>query len=590
MASVHDIKKDISNSRECNKATINHYSILLDYIITDDYDFSADHETLDVEKVLFDWYRRYDPSVESTYNSDLLDLIKSDQSIFQYEDFLPLDLNHYIFLRVIKYYQLYINHIDKFEVIFKMTLSTYNIDLKARTTLLSGLVQPFIEYTKAHKGEDKAINLFEFIEPRNVESIVLKVLNLMLYFSQNEYNNSRSSSKIVDTVLNPYLQYIFKYHCKLESSVQNTTLTFLKANVKSINYNFIQKLVGLLKEDVFIVQITDILSFTTENMVSIPCTLYEINEFYSLFEDETSGFKLYNKTLTLTSFREQYLPILNLLKTKNIVLVHNFMNKGSVQMEQFNELLADNPSYIKKNQHLVLKKFFRIPEKYILKKLINIHDSENTDTSLFSKDLVNEKFWDNFNQANTCSKSNKFLNICYDVAVQLSDYHVDLLNTLHMFPVHFRPSALFSISLDELATVLVVESRLNVIEAFNVIKKTTEILKSISNKPLDHLLLPDETILIMCQSTYINEIDDPDNIDYLESTIFDFINLVSEFNELKYKFYDTKKYDTLWLRVVHFVNESNKDDIFFKVLLVLPINFEQKSATIPKYINNLLLH
>lgn len=589
MSSITDIQKDINNSRSCNKSTIDHYSILLDYIITDDYDFSADHEKLDVEKVLFDWYKKYDPSVDSQYESVLLQLINSDQTVFQLKDFLPLDLNHYIFLRVIKYYQLYHNQIEKFEIIFEMILDTYNIDLKARTTLLSGLIQPFIEYTKVDKDADKVINLFEFIEPKNVESILLRILSLVLYSSQNEYNN-KSSYNLVHGVLQPFLRYNFDYHSKLIPLIHKTSLTFLAANVSSVNYSFVQNLLSLLLEGTEIVQKNEIVTFITENMDIVPFTLYEINEFYNMFGQDSFDFKFFNKNLSLHVFKADFLSILNLLKTKNIVMVHQFLKRGSVQIEQFNQLLTENPDFIKKNQHLVLEKFNRIPEKYILKKLINIHDSEDTDTSLFSKDLVDEKFWDNFNQANTCSKTNKYLKICYDVALQLSDYHVELINILHMFPVHFRPNRLFGISLEELTFTLIVESKLNVIESFNIIKKTLEILHSISRKPLGHLQFSDEAILIMCQSTYINEIDDSENIEYLESSIFDFVNLLSEFEELKYKFYDTKKYETLWLRVVHFVKENDDDDTFFKVLLLLPIDFEESNPTVPRYIKNLLTY
>lgn len=99
----------------------------------------------------------------------------------------------------------------------------------------------------------------------------------------------------------------------------------------------------------------------------------------------------------------------------------------------------------------------------------------------------------------------------------------------------------------------------------------------------------DEEILVMCQSTYINEIDDLDNIEYLESSIFDFINLLSEFEELKYMFYDTKKYDTLWLRVVHFVREKKDDEIFFKVMLMIPKEFKKNNGVSLDYINRLLI-
>ncbi|KAL6931122.1 hypothetical protein ACO0R3_004252 [Hanseniaspora guilliermondii] len=320
----------------------------------------------------------------------------------------------------------------------------------------------------------------------------------------------------------------------------------------------------------------------------IPFTLYEINEFYNSIKDDSLEFKFFNKHFMLETFKKDYLPILNILKTKNITLVHRFLRKGSVQMDNFNQLLIDNPTFVKKNQHLILEKFNRIPEKYVLKKLINMHGSEEADTYLFSKDLVDEKFWDNFNQANTCSKTNKYLNICYDVAMQLSEYHVELINILHMFPVHFKPNNVYNITLEELTSILIVECKMNVIECFNLIKKLLEVLLSISKKSLNHLKYSDEEILVMCQSTYINEIDDLDSIEYLESSIFDFINLLSEFEELKYMFYDTKKYDTLWLRVVHFVKEKKDDNIFFKVLLMIPKDFEKGYSTSLDYINRLL--
>lgn len=589
MTSILDIQKDINNSRACKKSTINHYSILLDYIITDDYDFTDNHDIIDVERILFDWYKHYDASEEYKYDSQLVQLINGGQSIFQYKNFLPLDLNHYIFLRAIKFYQLYPNQIEKFEVIFQMILDTYCIDLKAKSTLLSGLVQPFIEYTKLSRNMETSLNIFEFIEPENVDSIVSKILKLMLHYSENEYNINNSPQKIFDKVLYPFFNYNVLYQSKCLPNIHNTIMGLLQSNVKSIDFSFISKISSLIIEDTPAVSIDKLTTFVTENMDVLPFTLYEINEFYNSIKENTLEFKFFNKHMMLEMFKKDYLPILNMLKTKNIKLAHQFLKKGSVQMESFNQLLIDNPAFVKKNQHLVLEKFDRIPEKYVLKKLLNMHGSDDADTHLFSKDLVDEKFWDNFNQANTCSKTNKYLTICFEVAMQLSDYHVELINILHMFPVHFKPNHLFNITLEELTSILVVESKMNVIESFNLIKKLLEILLSISKKPLNHLKYSDEEILVVCQSTYINEIDDLDNIEYLESSIFDFINLLSEFEELKYMFYDTKKYDTLWLRVVHFVREKKDDEIFFKVMLMIPKEFKKNNGVSLDYINRLLI-
>lgn len=588
MTSISDIQKDINNSRACKKSTIDHYSILLDYIITDDYDFTDNHGVLDVERVLFDWYKHYDASEECKYDSELVQLINGGQNIFQYKNFLPLDLNHYIFLRAIKFYQIYHNQIEKFEVIFQMILDTYSIDLKAKSTLLSGLVQPFIEYTMLSRNMETSLNIFEFIEPENVECIVSNVLNLMLHYSENEYNINTSPQKVFDKVLYPFFSYIVRYESKYLPNICNTIIGLLQSNVKSINFNFMSKISSLVVEGTPAVSRDKLTTFVTENMDLLPFTLYEINEFYNSIRENSLEFKFFNKHIPLETFKKVYLPILNLLKTKNIKLAHQFLKKGSVQMESFDQLLIENPTFVKKNQHLILEKFDRIPEKYVLKKLLNMHDF-NDDTIPFSKDLVDEKFWDNFNQANTCSKTNKYLNICFDVAMQLSDSHVELINILYMFPVHFKPNHLFNTTLEELTSILIAECKMNVIEGFTSIKKLLGILLSISKKPLTHLKYSDEEILVMCQSTYINEIDDLDNIEYLESTIFDFINLVSEFEELKYMFYDTRKYDTLWLRIVHFVREHKDDEVFFKVLMMIPKDFKKGNGVSSEYINRLLI-
>lgn len=532
---ISQLKQDVFNYNKSNSITKDHYILLLDYILPEYQDvlFHEEKEDnqIDLEILLFEWYKNYDCKAPKTVVS---------LTPFDEDEYLPLSLNAYIYLRVLKLGKTNNN----LEEIVNIICAKYEI-FPRENKYLEGLVMPFIEYTKILTSTDevKPLSLDFFSEKANY-SFVLKEI-LLLAIKKNDFIDI-----IIENILVRYALF------NLDSENTNEIIhSFLESHCKQINYDF---LAALLKTGNFTKTVID---FIVNNLNRVPLTLYDIN---SLFDDELSlsEINVYNLTIPSLQFKNKYLPVMNLLMTKDIKLAHDFLRKGTVQLQQFDILFERRPEVFNKGSDAALPLFNRIPRDYMLQKLINI--SNNSDSSIFSKEMIINKFWYNFKQANTSSRTNRFLINCEDIALNnLSDVDnfVNLINLVHLFPIHFKPENILNFDNDSLIEILVKEQQFNVIDTFNIIKKLNLVLERGDNDN-------DEYLLLKCQSNYINYSNDED-FEYLESTMTDFIDLLSEFKEYKCIFTHDKSLDTMWLRLIQFANNANRSRDFFNMLIKL---------------------
>ncbi|KAL6930227.1 hypothetical protein ACO0SA_001640 [Hanseniaspora valbyensis] len=557
-AYIKKIEQDVYNYNKINTITKDHYILLLDYILPNYYDVlepnKNDDEDIDVRALLFNWYNNYDPNIES---------IISQKSEFDINSFLPLHIGSYVYLRVLKFF----NTNEDLLQIVEIICEKYEID-PTDSTYVEGLILPFIEYTNINSssGTYQKDSLFWFSDKSNYSNVVNDILLLAV-------KHDHKSEVIFKNILVMYTN--FYRNIDYDKQIINH---FLIKNSKLITFNFLSNLMKTKKYKEMV------LNFIIKNMDSLHLTLSDVNFLIGNGDnnDDNSSFsndlKLFNLDISINKFRKEYLPILNLLKTKDIVRAHNFLKKGSVQLKEFNNLIETRPEMFNNYQASLIDVFNRIPKDYVLKKLINVTD--NNDPSIFSKEMVINKFWTNFKQANTTSRTNRFLIICEDIALNnLSDVgnFINLINIVHLFPIHFKPSNILSSDNDSLISILIKEQKFNIIDTFNIIKKLNLVLERGDNDN-------DEYLLLRCQSEYINSSND-DNIEYLESTMNDFVDLLKEFKEYKCIFALDKSFDTLWQRLIEYVrNNSQNQELFDKLVTLVPV-----TPNNTKYLKQLLL-
>lgn len=557
-AYIKKVEQDVYNYNKINTITKDHYILLLDYILPNYYDVlepnKNDDEDIDVRALLFNWYNNYDPNIES---------IIPQKSEFDINSFLPLHIGSYVYLRVLKFF----NTNEDLLQIVEIICEKYEID-PTDSTYTEGLILPFIEYTNINSssGTYQKDSLFWFSDKSNYSNVVNDILLLAV-------KHDHKSEVIFKNILVMYTN--FYRNIDYDKQIINH---FLIKNSKLITFNFLSNLMKTKKYKEMV------LNFIIKNMDSLHLTLSDVNFLIGNGDnnDDNSSFsndlKLFNLDISINKFRKEYLPILNLLKTKDIVRAHNFLKKGSVQLKEFNNLIETRPEMFNNYQASLIDVFNRIPKDYVLKKLINVTD--NNDPSIFSKEMVKNKFWTNFKQANTTSRTNRFLIICEDIALNnLSDVgnFINLINIVHLFPIHFKPSNILSSDNDSLISILIKEQKFNIIDTFNIIKKLNLVLERGDNDN-------DEYLLLRCQSEYINSSND-DNIEYLESTMNDFVDLLKEFKEYKCIFALDKSFDTLWQRLIEYVrNNSQNQELFDKLVTLVPV-----TPNNTKYLKQLLL-
>ncbi|XBW38833.1 hypothetical protein QEN19_004425 [Hanseniaspora menglaensis] len=546
---VTRIQEDIYRYNNKNSIGKDHYVLLIDYFVPENNDFVSSKESniIDVEKVLFEWYNNYDKTIASEVP------VISEFDILNH---LPMNFDYYIYLRILKLSK--VN--SDIEKIMNIICKKYNI-LPNNNKYLKGLILPFINYNKIiSKLESNAnLNLEMFIKHSNHGKIVEKILKLAL-------NVKYENKFILENILIAYYRFF-----ETEININSHVKLFLNENLKGITFEFIQSLlsVNCLSETIY--------TFLVKNMNVIQLTLYDINDLFEIFPTNID-FKMYNLNTTTNVFKNKYLPVLNLLKTKDVKLAHSFLLKGSVQLDQFNKLLVSSPDFFNNKNVEIMALFDRIPKDYMLKKLINVTNSN--DPSIFTQEMIIEKFWNNFKQANTTSKTNRFLINCQEIALNnLDEFNnfANLINLVHVFPLHLKPYSILTSDIDSLVHILISEQGFNVIDCFNIIKRLNVILER-------HEEDNDEYLLLKCQSEFVN-INNTENLAYLESTMHDFIDLLSEFTEYKCIFVNNKHLDTLWLRLIQYVKNNTEDEeLFNKLIKLIPITGKNK-----KYLDLLLL-
>ena len=554
-AYIKKIEQDVYNYNKINTITKDHYILLLDYILPnylDVLELNKNYdEDIDVRALLFNWYNKYDSNIES---------IIPQKSQFDIDSFLPLHIGSYVYLRVLKFFN---NNEDLLQIV-EIICERYEID-PTDSTYIEGLILPFIEYTNINSSSStyKKDSLSWFSDKSNYSNVVNDILLLAV-------KHDHKSEGIFKNILVMYTN--FYRNIDYDKQIINH---FLIKNSKLITFNFLSNLMKTKKYKEMV------LNFIVKNMDNLHLTLADVNFLIGNSDDDSSfpnDLKLFNLNISISKFRKEYLPILNLLKTKDIVHAHNFLKKGSVQLKEFNNLIETRPEMFNNYQTSFIDVFNRIPKDYVLKKLINVTD--NNDPSIFSKEMVINKFWVNFKQANTTSRTNRFLIICEDIALNnLSDVDnfINLINIVHLFPIHFKPSSILSSDNDSLISILIKEQKFNVIDTFNIIKKLNLVLEKGDNDN-------DEYLLLRCQSEYINSSTD-DNIEYLESTMNDFVDLLKEFREYKCIFALDKSFDTLWQRLIDYVrNNAQNQELFDKLVTLVPV-----TPNNTKYLKQLLL-
>ncbi|OBA26216.1 hypothetical protein HANVADRAFT_53286 [Hanseniaspora valbyensis NRRL Y-1626] len=554
-AYIKKIEQDVYNYNKINKITKDHYILLLDYILPNYLDVlepnKNNDEDIDVRALLFNWYDKYDSNIESIIPQKLEFAIAS---------FLPLHIGSYVYLRVLKFFN---NNEDLLQIV-EIICEKYEID-PTDSTYIEGLILPFIEYTNINSssGTYQKDSLFWFSDKSNYSNVVNDILLLAV-------KHDHKSEGIFKNILVMYTN--FYRNIDYDKQIINH---FLIKNSKLIKFNFFSNLMKTKKYKEMV------LNFIIKNMDNLHLTLADVNFLIGNGDDDLSfsnDLKLFNLDISISKFRKEYLPILNLLKTKDIVRAHNFLKKGSVQLKEFNNLIETRPEMFNNYQTSLIDVFNRIPKDYVLKKLINVTD--NNDPSIFSKEMVINKFWVNFKQANTTSRTNRFLIICEDIALNnLSDVDnfINLINIVHLFPIHFKPSSILSSDNDSLISILIKEQKFNVIDTFNIIKKLNLVLERGDNDN-------DEYLLLRCQSEYINSSTD-DNIEYLESTMNDFVDLLKEFKEYRCIFALDKSFDKLWQRLIEYVrNNAQNQELFDKLVTLVPV-----TPNNTKYLKQLLL-